>query len=157
MKTLNFTLALVVCLTVNSAFGNEGSATPTPSRILSNNFLFSAKNYNELFVKRETATSSKVCSCQILNVKSNNEEVENVAVFAQKSNNGDISADLNAATATIEAAKKQMKGQFYNSVKVVSKQQVAIPCSELYKQLKNQNQSIKMYDILDADVLNRKK
>jgi hypothetical protein len=157
MKTLNFTLALVVCLTVNNVFGNEGSATPTPSRILSNNFLFAAKSYNELFVKKETATSSKVCSCQILNVKSNNEELENVAVFAQKTNNGDISADLNAANATIEMAKKQMKGQFYSSVKVVSKQQVAIPCSELYKQLKNQNQTIKMYDILDADILNRKK
>jgi hypothetical protein len=50
-----------------------------------------------------------------------------------------------------------MKGQFYSNVKVVAKKQVAIPCSELYKQLKNQNQDIKMYDILDADALSRKK
>jgi exosome complex RNA-binding protein Csl4 len=157
MKTFKFILALVLTLVVNSVFANNGSAVPAPRRIMTNDFLFSVKNYHEVFVKNEVVTSSKVCSCQILNVKSNNEEVENVAVFAQKTNNGDISADLNAATATIENAKKQMKGQFYNSVKVVAKRQVAIPCSELYRQLKNQNNSIKMYDILDADVLNRKK
>lgn len=157
MKTLNFTLVLVLAFVVNSAFATGGSSAPTPARILTNNFLFTVKSYHELFVKNEVATSSKVCSCQILNVKSNNEDVENVAVFAQKTNNGDISADLNAATATIEAAKKQMKGRFYTNVKVVARRQVAIPCSELYKQLKNQNQDIKMYDILDADALSRKK
>jgi cell wall-associated NlpC family hydrolase len=157
MKTLNFTLVLVLAFVVNNAFATGGSSAPAPTRILTNNFLFTVKSYHQLFLKNEVATSSKVCSCQILNVKSNNEEVENVAVFAQKTNNGDISADLNAATATIEAAKKQMKGQFYSNVKVVAKKQVAIPCSELYKQLKNQNDNIKMYDILDADALSRKK
>jgi exosome complex RNA-binding protein Csl4 len=157
MKTLNVTLALVLSLVANIAFSNDGSIAPAPRRILSNDFLVSVKNFNQLFVKNEVTTASKVCSCQILNVKSNNEEVENVAVFAQKTNNGDISADLNAATSTIENAKKQMKGQFYSGIKVVAKRQVAMPCSELYKQLKNQNNSIKMYDILDADVLNRKK
>jgi hypothetical protein len=156
MKTLNFTLALILTLVVNVVFANDGSTSPAPSRIMSSDFIFSVKNYNELFVKNEVATSNKVCSCQILNVKSNNEEAQEVVVFAQKSNNGDVSADLNTASATIEMAKKQMKGQFYTSVKVVSKQQATMPCAQMYKQLKNQNNNIKMYDILDADVLNRK-
>jgi hypothetical protein len=157
MKTLNFTLALIFSLVVNVVFANDGSTTPAPGRKMSADFIFSVKNYSQLFVNKEVATSNKVCSCQILNVKSNNEEAQEVVVFAQKSNNGDISADLNVATATIEMAKKQMKSQFYSSVKVVSKQQATMPCAQMYKQLKNQNGNVKMYDILDADVLNRKK
>jgi hypothetical protein len=164
MKTLNATLLLILTLVTTTVFANNGNdgttTTPAPRRIMSNAFLFteSVKGYTDMFVKNErSATALKVCSCQILNVSSNNEEAQQVVVLAEKTNNGNISSDLRVAGATIETAKKQMKGQFYNSVKVVSKQQAALPCAEMYNQLKIQNGNMKLYEILDADILSRKK
>jgi hypothetical protein len=159
MKTLNLTVALLFAVAVTSLFANDGSFNPAPRRrILSNDFLYTIRNYSA-FVGKNVAnntTSNKVCSCQILNVKSNNEQITQVALLAEKTNHGDISADLSVADAIIEKAKKQIKAQFYNTVKVVAKWQQTLPCATLYHQLKAANNDVQMFDILDADILNRK-
>jgi hypothetical protein len=106
------------------------------------------KNFNNDLV-------AKVCACQLLTVKTGNREIENVAVFSEKINNGDLSADFAVATQVLENERKHMKLFFYDKIKVVGKQVVATDCKTFYKQLKVKYSDLKMYEVLDADVISR--
>ena len=97
----------------------------------------------------------KVCACQLLTIKTKNQQDENVAVFSEKINNGDLSADFAVATQVLEKEKKHMKAFFYEKVKVIDRKVVATDCKTFYKQLKVQNDNLIMYELLDADAISR--
>ena len=141
-------LLVIITLVSNSLFANDGSSAPFTKKS-SATFLQSVKKFDAEF------NVLKVCACQVLKVKSNNENLENVAVFSEKINNGDLSADFAVAKEILEKEKKQMKFFFYNKVTVVNKIVVATDCKTLYRQLKVENDDLKMYEVLDADVKSR--
>ena len=149
MRPLNRTLlVLVITLVSHSLFAGDGSITPN-AKLFSSKFAATVKKFDAEYNK------SKVCACQILNLKSNNEQLENVALFSEKINNGDLSADFTVAIEILEKEKKQMKSQFFNKVTVVNKLVVPTDCQSLFKQLKVTNDNLKMYELLDADAKSR--
>ena len=93
----------------------------------------------------------KICSCQILNLQSANYQHHNVAVFAEKTNYGHISSDFGIAKGTIEREKKHLKLFFYDKLTVVDHLSETTDCRSLYLRLKSTDQSLVLYDILDAD------
>lgn len=101
--------------------------------------------------KNTVNSGRKICSCQILNLQSANYQQHNVAVFAEKTNYGHISSDFGIAKGTIEREKKHMKLFFYDKLTVVDNLSETTDCRSLYIRLKSTDQSLVMYDILDAD------
>lgn len=125
-----------------------------PKKIVFNSpaFFASVTTYEKTYASKPVL---KVCACQLLTVKSKNQQEKNVAVFSEKINNGDLSADFAVATQILEKEKKHMKLFFYEKVKVVDRKVVATDCKTFYKQLKVQNDDLIMYELLDADAISR--
>src|SRR5688572_26855501 len=127
-------LAMLVLVSFNSMANDLGAL---PNKILFDSPLFvaSVKTYDNNF---DIKPVLKVCACQLMIVKSKNQQIENVAVFSEKINNGDLTADFAVATQVLENEKKHMKSFFYEKVKVIGKQVVATDCKTFYRQLKVQ-------------------
>lgn len=95
--------------------------------------------------------NAKICACQLMDVKSNNEDLQNVVVFAEKTNNGDLSNEQKATLEVIQKEKKNLKS-FYSKITVTREIIVTTDCASLYKQLKGAYQNLKVFETLDADV-----
>ena len=156
MKPLNVvTLLLVVLLPATSMLANPGSKI-RPNFVRSTKFIEAIrKNYKpEAEInKLPEATAAKVCACQIMSVASNNEKLEYVAVFSEKTNYGELNNSFTIAANVLENEKKQMKSRFFPKMKVIEKYEVYSSCRVLANQLTKVNAELKVYEILDADVL----
>jgi len=154
MRCLNRTrfLALVFIMLTNQLLAGDGSLKPETH--FSNSFMSSVKKLDAIAAtsNKTGKTGVKICSCQILEMKSNNFEHKNVAVFAEKTNLGKFSSDFDIAKDVIEKEKKHIRLLFYDKVKVVNRVTEATDCKSLYIKMKDADQSLVMYDILDADV-----
>lgn len=157
-------LTLIVALVLTSAvvFAN-GEGNVRPEFVRSEKFiqLISSEKFNPTpaVVKNESAapvSSAKVCACQILNVSNNNEEIKYVAVMVEKTNFGELNNSFSVAMNVLEKEKKQMKTLFFPTMKTVEKYTVYSSCQALAGRLKNLNNTLKVYDILDADILGNK-
>ena len=144
-------LAMLLLVSFHS-LANDLGALPKKILFYSPVFVTNLKTYDTNY---DIKPEMKVCACQLLTVKSNNQQTENVAVFAEKVNNGDLTADFAIAIEVLEKEKKHMKMFFYETVKVVGKQVVATDCKTFYKQLKVRYDDLKMYELLDADAISR--
>lgn len=141
---ITLAVAMIVFNAANAASGN-------PSDIkFPNTFTAALKEKKSLF----EVNSAKVCACQILRVASNNEEEKLIAVFAQGSNNGNLSANFATASSILEKEKKHMKAFFYTKIKTTENITAPTPCNMLYKNIQVKYANVKMYDVLDADALN---
>ena len=142
-----FTITLAVAL-IASTFAFAGSGNP--SKIVFPRAFTSALKEKKLLFE---ASAAKVCACQILRVASNNEQEKLIAVFAQGTNNGDLSANFTAANTVLEKEKKHLKDFFYTKIKTAENVTAATECSMLYKNIQVKYQDVKLYDVLDADAL----
>jgi hypothetical protein len=95
--------------------------------------------------------NAKICACQLLDVKSNNEDLQNLAMFAEKTNNGDLSNEQQAAMQVLQKEKKHLK-TFYSTITVKREIIVTTDCASLYKQLKGAYENLKVFGTLDADI-----
>ena len=95
--------------------------------------------------------NTKICACQLLDVKSRNEDLQNLVVFAEKTNNGDLTNEQKAAMTVLQKEKKNMKA-FYFEITVKREIVVATDCASLYKQLKGAYSNLKVFGTLDADI-----
>jgi len=147
MKLFITTLAFIIAI-VNCSFA--GTETPSPvnfPKTLSN----SLKEEKRLF----EVEAAKVCACQVLRVTSKNENETLIAVFAQGTNNGDLSAGFASATTVVEKEKKHLKGLFYDKVQTAENLTAPTRCSVLYKEIQTKYSQVRMYDVLDADALSK--
>jgi hypothetical protein len=142
----------MLMLVATAGNANDLGALPHQLRFDSPEFLTTVLSYDREYNK-EVVT--KVCACQLLTVKNKNREVDNVALFSEKINNGDLSADFDVAVKVLEQEKKHMKSFFYEKVTVIGRQLVATDCKTFYNQLKVQYTDLKMYELLDADAISR--
>ncbi|MBX3241597.1 MAG: hypothetical protein KIT80_11475 [Chitinophagaceae bacterium] len=94
----------------------------------------------------------RVCVCEILEVENNNIEYSNVAVLAEKENDGNIGKNYKIAEQQISVEKKQMKAIYFDKLKVNTKMAVATDCMSLYLKLSQKTSKLKLYDILNADI-----
>jgi hypothetical protein len=136
----------------NMAMAGESVSMPTPSFL--SFFKASLKKIDGLInvSAKSGRTGAKICSCQILQLSSNNADHRTVAVFAEKTNYGNYSADFGDAKNAIEKEKKHLRQFFFDKVKKVDELSEATDCHSLYIKLKIANGSLVMYDVLNADI-----
>jgi hypothetical protein len=96
--------------------------------------------------------STKICSCQILVLQTNNRRQKNFALFAERTNKKSFASDLSFANRVLEREKRHMQSFFYDKLEVVGTISDAIDCKSMFKRLKTKNKALYLYDILDADI-----
>jgi hypothetical protein len=154
MKRNIRTLVLAAFYLLSTQFIFAGDGSSKPLFHFSTHFKASSKAADKTFISMtgKEMKSFKICSCQILDLKSNNYDHRHLAVFAEKTNNGDVSSDHSIARSAIEKEKKHLKEMFYDQLKVVNRVTESGDCQSLYSKLKAEDQTLVMYDILDADI-----
>jgi hypothetical protein len=95
--------------------------------------------------------NAKICACQLMDVKSTNEDLQNLAVFAEKTNYGDVENEQQATLQVLKSEKKNMKA-FYSKVTVTREIIVTMDCASLKKKLKGAYENLTVFETLDADV-----
>ena len=144
-------LVLIVC-SASHLFAGQSSYRPVSPFPVT--FLTTVKqvdagfNLGDLNAKKQ----ARICSCQILSMSSNNYRHDNVVVLAEKVNTGNFSAGSVMAAERIEKEKKHLKLMFYDRLKVIYRSSEATDCKSMFSKLKEQNSSLVLYDILDADI-----
>jgi hypothetical protein len=134
-----------------------GKYSVKPVSNFSANFLVTVKKLDSSIEMSKPAVArassgTKICSCQILNLQSANYVHRNVAVFAEKTNSGNSSANYKIAKQVIEKEKKHLRELFYDRMEVLHTVAETTDCKSLYNKLKGSDQSLVIYDILDADI-----
>ena len=130
---------------------NDGHKTPTI--FSSQQFIASLKRIDSVLAIKSTA-SAKVCACQILNLRSNNHDVKNAVVFAEKTNS-EGHADFAKAKSRLEKEKRILLALFYNKIEVISRTTAATDCNTLYKKLKKMQDDLLLYEMLNADIITK--
>jgi len=152
-RNIRTLLIAVICLLATQLiFAGDGSIKPASH--FSGHFPETLKSAYKKFVPNisETKKSFKICSCQILDLKSNNYDHRHLAVFAEKTDNGDLSSDHSIAKSVIEKEKKHLKEMFYDQMKVINSVSESGDCLSLYSRLKADDQSLVMFSVIDADI-----
>lgn len=103
--------------------------------------------------EKKEKNRSKVCACEILKLSNNNANQENVAIFSEITNNGDINAEYKTALEILQKQKKNMKDQYYDKVKVNQTITAPMDCKTLYMKISKGEGGLVMYDIIDADIM----
>lgn len=159
MKPLiRFSLLWAVFMSSSALYANPES-TNRPAFVRSGKFFTVIRNNeaNKPVANGNAApVAAKVCACQIMNVSSNNEQMEYVAVLSEKTNNGELNDSYSIAMSVVEKEKKQMKNRFYSKIKVLEKYTAYSSCQSLLGRLQVAHGELKVYEILDADILGSK-
>jgi hypothetical protein len=165
MKTTIRTLVSIACLFIitGSANAEDKAASPVQFSLkafIKSSVTFAGKGMNAdrlLEKARDSRNTAKVCACEIMKLQNSNDSYDQVAVFAEKTNNGDLSADYKKASLTLNGERKHMKEYFFDVVQVTQKIVAPTDCVSLYLSMKSSEANLKMYDILDADINRVKK
>ena len=154
MQLIRFTL--VILLISSCRFSQAAGHAANPMKLGGKEFIKKVKRTSDNLPVEITqaATVSKICSCQILDMKSTNYDHRHVAVFAEKTFHGD-SQDYQVAHSALEKEKKQLKKLFYDKLEVVSAHAEQTDCKTLYIKLKYADQSLVIYEVLNADIVIR--
>lgn len=105
---------------------------------------------SELFDKDADLSSSRICTCQVLNLESSNYDHRSVVLLAEKTNDGSPGAYSTAKNRLLKE-KKQLKKMFYDKIKVVSEFQGAGSCKSMFYRLHATDKNLQLYEILNAD------
>jgi len=157
MRSFIRTPLLLICFISFSSQILAGSHSVRPVSVFHQNFFNTIQRLDSSIEKTvpvvtHSLSSTKICSCQILNLQSANYIHRNVAVFAEKTNNGNSSLNYRIAKQVIEKEKKHLRELFYDKMEVLNTVAETIDCKSLYNKLKGADQSLIIYDILDADI-----
>lgn len=104
-----------------------------------------------LLEKLQSTPADRVCVCEIVELQNGNVSYDNVALLAEKINNGDMGHDYKVAERQIAREKKHLKARFFDNVQVNTRIAVATDCLSLFIRLRQESLGLKLYDILDAD------
>jgi hypothetical protein len=149
-------LTLVALLSISCLLSQAAGHSANPMILGGKDFLKKVKNANDNLPAGadQAAVVTKICSCQILDMKSSNYDHRHVAVFAEKTFNGNAQ-DCQVAHSALEKEKKQLKKLFYDKLEVVSAHAEQTDCKTLYVKLKYADQNLVLYEVLNADILIR--
>ncbi|MCS3799192.1 hypothetical protein [Niastella sp. OAS944] len=139
---------LITCIVIsNISFANDGRHAP--SLFTTARFMASVKRIDSINAVNATA---KVCACQILNLRSNNHQVKNAVVFAEKTNK-EGNDDLVKAKMRLEKEKRLMRILFFPKIEVLASTSSATDCNTLFIQLKKKQDDLLLYEVLNADII----
>jgi hypothetical protein len=98
-----------------------------------------------------SASTQRICSCQVLNLASSNYDHRYVALFAEKAYDGKRSSFI-LARRRLNEEKKNLKKMFYDKVEVIAELQGRGSCRSMYFRLHSADSHLKLYEILNADL-----
>lgn len=158
LRTRFIGILFIMTAIISSAKANEEAARPKQFNL--NIFVHTAFNMDKqgtqavdkLLKSYISRGSQSVCVCEIMDLSNNNYQVNNVAIFAEKTANGNLGNEYKTAERLLSKERKQMKSMFFNKVKTNTKMAVTSNCLSLYLKLKGQNPELKLYDVLNADI-----
>jgi hypothetical protein len=149
-------------LSMNS-FAGTITIRPVKSPIICNSFIPKLDSFlssvisptpvekeNGVTENETTHPSSRICSCQILNLASSNYDHRAVVLLSEKTYDGTPAA-YSAAKTRLLKEKKHMKKMFYDKVKVIAEFQGAGSCKSMFLRLQTTNDNLQLYEILNAD------
>jgi hypothetical protein len=149
-------------LSINS-FAGPLFVKPVKSRFFTENIVLKLDSFlssavSAIPVERESGiqdieashSSSRICSCQVLNLESSNYEHHSVVLLSEKTNDGTTAA-YSAAKNRLIKEKRLLKKMFYDKVKVIAAFQGAGSCKSMFRSLQATNRDLKLYEILNAD------
>ena len=168
MKTFNRILQvlIVLCLLIASARAGEKNVDPVAHKLAgtvrnSIHFMTGGAMTAERFLQRlEAARKSKqahVCVCEIIRLENNNDSHEEVALMSEMTDNGDLSREYRAAGRQLVSERRRLRELFFDVVKVTEKLNAPVDCVSLFLMMAEKRSDLKMYDILDADILNARR
>lgn len=157
-RTRFFYLVVSFSMTVVSVHADNGSVRPEQFTI--RNFIKQAAlhpkdnaiNLNTLVSNVSVQPVNRICVCEIMDLMNSNENLAQVAVFAEKVNSGNIGTNYQLAERSIKKEKKRMKQVYFDSIRTNTKLAVNTNCKSLYTKLKKTNPDLKLYEIINADV-----
>jgi hypothetical protein len=156
-------LVLALCLYGVHTIAGEKGTNPVSFRLkafVNSSVQFmsgNAMNADRLIGKlRSGKNTARICVCEVMQLANNNDAYDQVALMSEKTNNGDLSADYKTATGLLSNEKKHMKEFFFDVLKVTRRISAPVDCVTLYLQLRSGTADMKMYDILDADIVRAK-
>jgi hypothetical protein len=154
----------LLCFAFQTGYAGQGSVRPIMNvyfvssglekldSILNNRVsVIEIKKEAELTSDEVNASAGKICSCQVLNLASSNFDHRYVVLLAEKKNDGNAAAYAIAKN-RIQKEKKHLKQMFYDKIKVVSEMQGAGSCKDMFYRLRTADVSLKLYEILNADI-----
>lgn len=154
-----FGIAILSLITLNCSAGNA-SVSPVFSKIFNDNYLSvldSLSNHpvslsgTEISVsKEEDLSSSRICSCQVLNLGSNNYDLRSVVLLSEKTNDGSSDAFI-AAKNRLQSEKSHLKKMFFDKITVLASFQGTGSCRNMFKRLQSADRNLKLYEIVNAD------
>jgi hypothetical protein len=109
-----------------------------------------ASKETSLSEKEADHSSSRICSCQVLDLQSSNYDHQSVVLLSEKTNDGS-SAAYTAARNRLQKEKKHLKKMFYDRIKVVAEFQGTGSCKSMFFRLRSSDKNLKLYEILNAD------
>ena len=158
VRTRFLMMLFILAGAISSAHANEDAARPG----LFNLNLFVQATVDmakpgsaaarQLLDNTRNSNTNSVCVCEIVELQNNNAQFSDVAIFAEKTNNGDLGREYKIAEQKISKEKKQMKAMFFEKVKTQTKIAATSNCFSLYLQLKGRYPELKLYDILNGNI-----
>ena len=104
----------------------------------------------ESSVDQVNVSTERICSCQILNLESNNYQQKNMVLLAERTGSG-RSSDFRIARTRLQLEKKQMKKMFYDRVQVVARWESRGSCRSMYFRLRTADSHLQLFEILNAN------
>jgi hypothetical protein len=168
MKTILRALPflLLLSLIMHFAHAGERNTSPVTSKLASSirhsiHFMSGGGMTSERFLQRlESARMNKqahVCVCEILKMENNNDSYDQVALLSEVTDNGDLSSEYRSAGKHLDSERRRLKQLFFDVVKVSERVNAPVDCVSLYLTLAGKRSDLKMYDILDSDVLSARR
>lgn len=158
VRTRFLTMLFILAGAMPSTYANEDAASPG----LFNLNLFVQATIDmaqpgkaaarQLVDNIRNSNTNSVCVCEIVELQNNNARFADVAIFAEKTNNGNLGGGYKMAEQKISKEKKHMKSMFFEKVKTQTKIAATSNCFSLYLQLKGRYPELKLYDILNGDI-----
>jgi hypothetical protein len=144
--------SLFIVLSLVSFSAKAGDDAVRPSQFDLKIFVKASLNFmggnafkaEALLNKLKEKQTDRVCVCEIMELQNNNAQFSNVAVLAEKTNNGDMGKEYKVAERQINHEKKQMKAQMFDQVKVNTRIAVATDCLSLYIKLRQETVVLKL-------------
>jgi hypothetical protein len=97
------------------------------------------------------SNASAVCACQVLQLRSNNEKLDNVILLAEKYIGGKMSLSARRnLKSMIEKEKSHMKNLFFDKIRIVEKRMNNDNCKTLLTFMQTRYSNLIVYNVLNA-------
>jgi len=164
LRAIPFLLALSLILSLARA--GERHVEPVADKLTASirhsvHFMSGGAMTADRFLQRlEAARKNKqahVCVCEIIKLENNNDSYDKVALMSEATDNGDLSSEYRAAGKHLVSERRRLKELFFDVVKVTETVNAPVDCVSLYLMMAGKRADLKMYDILDANVLSARR